>query len=78
MHRDDEAFSAHREAAAMYRAAGDRQGEGNALNNLGVALQAMHRDHEALLAYREAAAIFRETGERHGVATTLGNVGNIC
>ncbi|MFI7448484.1 tetratricopeptide repeat protein [Nonomuraea sp. NPDC049714] len=44
---------------------GDRRGEGQALNNLGNALQEVRRFEEAITAHQDAAAIFREVGDAH-------------
>jgi tetratricopeptide (TPR) repeat protein len=57
------------------RRLGDRQGEGDALNNLGGALLKTHRPKEAITAHRDAAAIFRETGDREGQGDALDNLG---
>ena len=46
-----------------------------ALNNLGIALQAVQRFEEAITAYQDAAAIYRETGDRHGEGDALDNLG---
>ena len=40
-----------------YRQTGDRHGEANALNNLGVALREVRRYEEAITACEEAAAV---------------------
>ena len=57
------------------RDAGDRQGEGIALGNLGVLLQDVRRFEDAINALQAAAAIFRETGSRHGEGAALTNLG---
>jgi tetratricopeptide (TPR) repeat protein len=57
------------------RRLGDQSGEGNALNNLGSALQWVRRFEEAITAHQKAAAIFRETGDRHGEGNVLTNLG---
>ena len=53
--RFDEAITACRDAAAIYRETGDRHGEGIALDNLGLALREMRRFEEAITAYQDAA-----------------------
>jgi tetratricopeptide (TPR) repeat protein len=58
------------------RRLGDRHGEGNALNNLGVALRQMRRFDEAITAGWRAAAIYRDTRDRHGQGTALDNLGS--
>lgn len=60
--RFEEAISAHQDALVICRKAGDRDTEGNALNNLGVALVRVRRFEEAISAHQDAAAIYRETG----------------
>jgi tetratricopeptide (TPR) repeat protein len=54
---------------------GTRRREGDALNNLGLALQDMQRSDEAIAAHQEAVAIHRETGRRHSEANALNNLG---
>ena len=54
---------------------GDRHGEGDALNNLGIALREMRRFEEAMGACQAAGAIYRETGDRHGEGIALDNLG---
>jgi tetratricopeptide (TPR) repeat protein len=57
------------------RRLGDRDGEGDALNNLGGALLEMHRSGEAVTACQDAAAVFHETGNRRGEGDALNNLG---
>jgi predicted ATPase len=59
----------------LYRAAGDRDGEARALNNLGrVAIE--DGDHRAASArFEESLAIFRELGDPQAVAVSLANLG---
>ena len=54
---------------------GDRNARAGALNNLGLALQAVRRFEEAIAAHRDAAAIFRATGQRHGEGMASHNLG---
>jgi tetratricopeptide (TPR) repeat protein len=54
---------------------GDMEGEGDALNNLGLALGGMRRFDEAVTAQQDAALVFREAGDRHGEGDALGNLG---
>ena len=74
--RQEEAISAHQDAAAIHRETGDRNGEGRALDDLGLALQEERRFEEAISAHQDAAAIYQETGDRNGEAAALGNLGN--
>ncbi|MFF0573003.1 tetratricopeptide repeat protein [Streptosporangium saharense] len=53
----------------------DQHGEGEALNNLGAALQGMRRFEEAAAVHTRAARTFRETGDRHGEGQALNNLG---
>ena len=57
------------------RRLGDRDGEGDALNNLGGALLEVHRPGEAITACQDAAAVFRETGDRRGEGDAMNNLG---
>ncbi|MFJ9937490.1 tetratricopeptide repeat protein [Streptomyces virginiae] len=66
MRRFEEAINALTRATALYRDAGDRHREGNALGNLGLALQEVRRFEEAVNAFAQATTIFREIGDRHG------------
>jgi tetratricopeptide (TPR) repeat protein len=57
------------------RRLGDRGREGDALTNLGGALQEARRFEEAITACQDAAAIYRETGDRHHEGIALNNLG---
>ena len=57
------------------RRLGDRRHEGDALTNLGGALQEVRRSEEAIAADRDAAAIYREIGYRRGEGAALNNLG---
>lgn len=46
-----------------FRDTGDRHGEGQALNSLGLALREARRFEEAITALQSAARLFRETGD---------------
>ena len=72
--RYEEAVSACRDAAAVFRETGDRHGEGSALNNLGLALAEVRRFAEAISACQDAVAIFRETADRHWEDIALDNL----
>ena len=73
--RFEEAITAHRDAAAIFRETGDRHGEGQALGNLGPLLLEVGRFEEAITADRDAAAIFREIGDRQDEGTAVNNLG---
>jgi tetratricopeptide (TPR) repeat protein len=74
MRRFEEAISAHRSAAALYRETGDRHREGGVLNNLGIALRMVRQFEEAITAHKGAAAIFRETGDQYREGVALCNL----
>jgi tetratricopeptide (TPR) repeat protein len=61
-------------ALAAARAAGNRQNEGGALNNLGVVYDAQGRWAEAEASYQDSLKIRREFGDRVGEGKTLGNL----
>ncbi|MEV0647492.1 tetratricopeptide repeat protein [Phytomonospora sp. NPDC050363] len=71
--RFNDALTLTQHALTAARAIADRR-EGNALNNLGVALRELRRFEEAIAAHEQAAEIFRETGNRHGEGMALGNL----
>jgi tetratricopeptide (TPR) repeat protein len=68
--RFEDAISADRDAAAIYRETGDRYGEGQTLDNLGIAYQEMRQPGRAAACWREAAAAMRDTGD-HAEAVPL-------
>jgi tetratricopeptide (TPR) repeat protein len=57
------------------RRLGDRNREGRALNNLGLALHETRRFEEAITAFQDAAPIFQEARDRHTEGRTLNNLG---
>jgi tetratricopeptide (TPR) repeat protein len=57
------------------RSLGDQQSEADALNNLGLALQAIRRFGEAVAFHRDAAAISRRIGNRPLEGIALHNLG---
>jgi hypothetical protein len=75
LRQPDQSITAHRAAACICGLNGDRQGEGNALSNVGTALRQADRNDEAITASEDTAATCRETGNRHGQASTLSNLG---
>ena len=74
--RFDDAHTSATLALDAARQSADRQGEGTALNNLGLALRKVRRFEEAIDAHQEAATIYRETADRHGEGIALNNLGN--
>ncbi|WP_308042433.1 tetratricopeptide repeat protein, partial [Streptomyces sp. 8L] len=75
MRRFQEAINAHTRDLAICRETGDRHREGQALNNLGLALQEVRRFQEAINAHTRDLAICRETGDRHREGQALNNLG---
>jgi tetratricopeptide (TPR) repeat protein len=63
-------------AAAAAREIGDRRGEGNALDNLGVAYRHLGESRHAIELHEQALVIAREIGDRFGEGTALGNLGS--
>jgi len=69
------AASRFREALALAREAGDRNGEASALNGMGLALQQSGKLGEAALPFRRALALFEQLGDLSGEATVWTNLG---
>ncbi|WP_416902648.1 ATP-binding protein [Micromonospora echinospora] len=59
----------------MFRQVGDRHGEGQAWNNLGLALQKLRRFDEAINAHTNARDIFHQLGNRHSEGQAWNNLG---
>jgi len=57
------------------RISNDRQAEGNALGNLGIAYTDLGEPRKAIEFYEQTLAIHREIGDRRGEAADLGNLG---
>ena len=58
------------------RRLGNRESEGAALGNLGIAYQDLGEPRRAIEYYEQALAITRETGDRRSEGRVLGNLGN--
>ncbi|NLF64624.1 MAG: tetratricopeptide repeat protein [Chloroflexi bacterium] len=72
-----EAIARFEEAAASYAAAGDKTGEGEALNNIGV-IRRLERDWPAAQeAFQRAQTLFAETGDQARQAQVTGNLGDL-
>src|SRR5207244_3717362 len=65
------------EALPLYRAVGDRNGESNTLNNIGVVHDQLGEKQRALEYYNQALPLYRAVGDRSGEAITLNNIGII-
>jgi len=72
-----EALDLHEHALRAARAAGDRAGEGVALEHLGGTYRRLGRYEDALEHFRQALAVRREIGDRVEEAVTLTNLGII-
>ena len=73
----EEAITAFQRAADLHRETEDRDGEGKAWNNLGVALMDVGRFGEAIPASQHDIAICEELGDHYEQAHTLGNIGSV-
>jgi DNA-binding SARP family transcriptional activator len=76
--RHEAALPLAEEAAVIYRSLGDRQGEGAALDLIGMAHARSARPREALAYFHEARILFGAADDQHGVATTMGHSGITC
>ncbi len=63
-------------ALAAARNLGDRQGEGSALGNLGLAYNNLDEYRKAIEFHEQYLVIAREIGDRRGEGNALGNLGN--
>ena len=59
------------------REVGDRAGEANTLNNIGLVYDHIGQPQEALSFYEQALPIAREVGDRAGEASILSNIGAV-
>jgi DNA-binding SARP family transcriptional activator len=73
----EESIPLAEEAAAIYRAQGDRSGEARALDQVGLAHFRTARWREAVACFAEARILYRAAGDPHGVADTLGHA-SVC
>ncbi|MGA3089686.1 MAG: tetratricopeptide repeat protein [Terriglobales bacterium] len=71
--RINEGIAACQEAQRLYAAAGDRNGEGKALNDIGYAQVQQGNIAETEHLWQEAAQTFREVGNDENVAASLAN-----
>jgi CHAT domain-containing protein/Tfp pilus assembly protein PilF len=67
----------YQEALELYRSATDRNGEAQALNNIGLVYDSLGEPQKALENYNEALPIRRAGGDRRGEAQTLNNIGAV-
>ena len=66
------------EALEIYRSLGDRDGEADALDQVGMAHQRAGRSRESLAYFREAQALYGSTADSRGVASALSHAGIAC
>jgi tetratricopeptide (TPR) repeat protein len=76
--RHETALPRAEEAAAIYRQLGDRGGEADALDQIGLAHQRTARSREALAYFREAWILYHAIEDQRGVAATLSHSGIAC
>jgi tetratricopeptide (TPR) repeat protein len=72
-----EAIARFEEAAASYAAAGDKTGEGEACNNIGVIRRLEREWSAAQEAFEQAQALFATTGDAVRQAQVIGNLGDL-
>jgi len=70
----DAAMRRYRKALALYRRAGDREGQANAKNEIGILYAFRDRRDRALSELNDALQIYRALGRRTEIAKTLNNV----
>ncbi|XGW00676.1 MAG: tetratricopeptide repeat protein [Leptolyngbya sp. BL-A-14] len=70
------ALQSWQQALAIYRDIGDRQGEANALNNLGLACRDLGQYTQSIEFHQRSLAIERQIGNRRGEAASLNNLGS--
>ncbi|MEG4584150.1 tetratricopeptide repeat protein [Microcoleus sp. MOSTC5] len=70
------AMNSWQQALQIYRALKNRQGEGAALGNLGVAYRALGNNAKGIEYSQQSLAIAREIKDRLGEGMALGNLGN--
>jgi tetratricopeptide (TPR) repeat protein len=71
----EEWVSTHLQALAAARQAGDAQGEGQTLNNLGSVYRSQGKWKESIASYDQSLQIYRAIGDVHGEGQTLNNLG---
>jgi tetratricopeptide (TPR) repeat protein len=72
-----EALTTFEAAAASYADAGDKIGQGEVMNNIGVIRRVEHEWPASLAAFKEAAGLFAEAGDENRRAQVLGNLGDL-
>ena len=72
-----QAIKAQSQTLAIFQELGVRNGEANALNNLGLVYDSLGQYPQARGNYNQALAIFQELGDRNGEANAVMNLGNV-
>ncbi len=70
------AIKKYEEALSLYRAVGDKSGEANAMNHIGVIYSSLSENQKALDFMNQSLPIYRAIGDKLGEAATLGNIGS--
>ena len=73
----EQALQFYNQALDILREVGDRLGEGNTLNNIGVVYRNQRKYEQALQFYRQALTIFQEEKDLPKEGAALSNVGSI-
>jgi tetratricopeptide (TPR) repeat protein len=74
----DEALDVFEKAAQAYAGEGDKAGEAEMRNNMGVIYRFKREWPQALDALRDAETGFREAGDRKRQGQVMGNTGDLC
>ncbi|MGK7883903.1 MAG: tetratricopeptide repeat protein [Crocosphaera sp.] len=72
----ENALHCYYQGSDISREIGDRYGEGNSLQNLGIIYEYLAKYQEAIEYNQQSLAIFKEIRDRHGEATSYKNLGN--
>jgi len=64
-------------ALVLYKRSGNRYGEGETVNALGIGYARLGQNDHAQAQYRQAVELRRAVGNRRGLATSLRNLGNV-
>src|SRR6266542_4971523 len=71
------AIEKREEALRLFKASGDRQGEGSTLHRLGFTYTLLGENQKALDHYNQSLALRRAVGDRRGEANTLNGIGTV-
>jgi CHAT domain-containing protein/tetratricopeptide (TPR) repeat protein len=73
----EQAVSKYLTAIPLYKAAGDKVGEADALNNLGSLYSYLGEGQQALARFAQALPLYKAIGDRGGEAAALNNMGSV-